>query len=1153
MYTLVVIFLLLNFINVSNGQCVQINAPTVRFQSINDTWDELLHKQDLATNLYVVGQYNSTTVPVYDIFSQQYGYIMINDPITDITFIICTNPYSLLTYLPEPSSLLTVTDLTLTTGLYRLDIPSIHYLYQFDGNQMTVVDVVYTTDVIRISYDIVSTVKIIKGVYLPVCVFHYTDAYIYLSSFISDYQFVADNTNGLCVHKHRHSGELVYEYTNKLLLNDSSNNVIHQKCMIPQLVDVEMNLMNSDCSSSASSSLDLVLDLDRLVIPQNINTTDNHMSTVTTVCLNGQPSRFYIPTVMNSLVIYEDCRSITNCPNGWSNCIVHDAGICNAPNIDCFGSAKPLGYDTCVDIVDDFDYIGCGNASLNPGTYYVSNKYTDLSGDEWYHLCNQDWFTNLNTIRLCTLEEHNQLQCLNTLSRGPSCIVTTSLDDSSNSNTQSSNTVIRNTPYMYNITNLTVDDTIHIKLLPVIDTGRFQIIFTNEQIECFDVDHCNLQLILVLDIRFIWSDGNWILHQYQIETIHKIDNVWGHGHEESFTKETFPFQLNEITDVYLSTTDNAKVNITYADRYQNVSYFYSLHSNYTYTSIQGISIDGGVYIHEINLNPLGLITTPYFYNLTNLINIDNTIHIKLKLTDTSSAFLGIYIIEDDQNTACDHLQLVPLSIAMHYGRSDLTLTYHRTSWVSVKTISFSVIFDVDMDIFITLVDTFRLRINVNSSTSFLYDLRDHFSINSMKAICTIGSALVHGISILSNYASSSNNNMYYLTTTIQSTASTPYYKTIPSLSINDSVYIEVVPTDDSDYFSIVFAEKPTVCYSAVDDVYDTDYCDQNLIFALEISFINFNQLNPNSVMIFATNPIPVDPSFIFYNQTTFPFYHNQKTNITITVKNASFIETRFENSNESYLYQLQDGTDYTLLRAISVINKVSIQSVTTTAPLYLTTTTTAPLYLTTSACPPLPCPDIDCGLEGIKTDPVTRCEICECESDITTTSITTTGCPPLTCPDLDCGLDGFIKFPSGCISCLCDRDPTTSSTTTPTTTSSTTTPTTTTSTTTPSTTSSTSTTTSTTHTTSTSTTSTTTTPTTTTSSTTTPGTTSSTSTSTTPSTISSSSSSTPLNTTTFQPTTTTTNLASHRSIPKNPYLLMMICEILRRLVIFTAY
>ena len=209
MYTLVIIFLL-SFFDVSNGQCVQINVPTVRFQSINGTWDELLRKQDLATNLYVVGQYNLTTIPVYDTFSQQYGYIMINDPTTDVTFVICTNPYSPLTYLPEPSLSSTVIDLTLTTGLYRLDIPSIHYLYQYDGFRMNVVDVVYTTDVIRVSNDIVSTVEMIKGVYLSVCTFHYTDAYIYLSSFISNYQFIADNADGICVHKHRHGGEIVY-------------------------------------------------------------------------------------------------------------------------------------------------------------------------------------------------------------------------------------------------------------------------------------------------------------------------------------------------------------------------------------------------------------------------------------------------------------------------------------------------------------------------------------------------------------------------------------------------------------------------------------------------------------------------------------------------------------------------------------------------------------------------------------------------------------------------------------------------------------------------------------------------------------------------------------------------------------------------------
>ena len=97
--------------------------------------------------------------------------------------------------------------------------------------------------------------------------------------------------------------------------------------MIPHLTEVEMNLLNSDCSSS-TASLNLMLDLDRMVIPQNTITTSNHMSTVTAVCLNGQASRYYNPVnTMNSLVIYEDCRSITTCPNGWSNCIIQDTGF----------------------------------------------------------------------------------------------------------------------------------------------------------------------------------------------------------------------------------------------------------------------------------------------------------------------------------------------------------------------------------------------------------------------------------------------------------------------------------------------------------------------------------------------------------------------------------------------------------------------------------------------------------------------------------------------------------------------------------------------------------------------------------------------------------------------------------------------------------
>ena len=81
----------LNYLDYSNGDniCAQINRPTVSFVSINNTWSELLKKQELATNLYVVGEYNSTAIAVYDTFSQQYGYILINDPFADITIIVC--------------------------------------------------------------------------------------------------------------------------------------------------------------------------------------------------------------------------------------------------------------------------------------------------------------------------------------------------------------------------------------------------------------------------------------------------------------------------------------------------------------------------------------------------------------------------------------------------------------------------------------------------------------------------------------------------------------------------------------------------------------------------------------------------------------------------------------------------------------------------------------------------------------------------------------------------------------------------------------------------------------------------------------------------------------------------------------------------------
>ena len=189
--------------------------------------------------------------------------------------------------MPEPK-IQQMVDYTLTNGLYSLKIPSVHYLYEYHGTQMVIKSPIYPTEVIRVFYDLVKTVGEIRGVYIPVCAFGFTDVYIYLSSFISDYQLIADNTDGVCVHKHRHhSGGIIDEY--KAKLNSSEINTVHQKCLIPQYTNVNMNLINSDCTSSSQNSLPLVLDHDMLIVPQNTNTSDESISTTTVVCNNGVP------------------------------------------------------------------------------------------------------------------------------------------------------------------------------------------------------------------------------------------------------------------------------------------------------------------------------------------------------------------------------------------------------------------------------------------------------------------------------------------------------------------------------------------------------------------------------------------------------------------------------------------------------------------------------------------------------------------------------------------------------------------------------------------------------------------------------------------------------------------------------------------------
>ena len=460
MFVLMMLLSLSSCFNVSDSfknTCIQLQVPTVKFQCIHNTWAELLRKEDLSLNLIKVGSFNDTVIAVYDEYSQQYGYIIINDPTTDILvyeysqeygYVVISNftttttttttmycpliqPYT--ADLPEPL-LLTAKDYTVNTGSYRIIIPQDHNLYRKNEllNKIEVVETLDTFESIRVAYGIVSTDKIIKGVYLPVCSLLYRKEYIYLSTFISNYRFEIDDGDDaqICVHGDRHGGDLINEYNNKL--QAANNNIIvHQKCMIPRssigFLVTEYNSCNAtdDDDDDDDSHKVLVTNNFRFVIPQNANSTvyTNQFPLVTAVCFNDSLKYFKRSASVYGPVVYEDCRSLTDCPDGWSNCVIEDHGICNAPDIDCFSPIQlPLGYNTCVDILNDSDYTGCNNATLNIGTYFVSNTYTDLNGYDWYHICNQDWFTNLKNVRSCV--SYDNLNCLNTLYRGPSCSIT---------------------------------------------------------------------------------------------------------------------------------------------------------------------------------------------------------------------------------------------------------------------------------------------------------------------------------------------------------------------------------------------------------------------------------------------------------------------------------------------------------------------------------------------------------------------------------------------------------------------------------------------------------------------------------------------------------------------------------------------------------
>lgn len=313
----------------------------------------------------------------------------------------------------------------------------------------------------------------------------------------------------------------------------------------------------------------------------------------------------------------------------------------------------------------------------------------------------------------------------------------------------SRSTTTSNTPYFYNITSLKMGDTISMNLVSLDVHDKFEIIFTNEQVDHYDINSYNKDLMMVINVRFYYMGPS-----YSIYTTSRHSGVWeSPGVELVFSRSKFfPFQLNKITYISIKVKEMSVIENkftifdTETDQYESYSQTYYIKGGHNYQSLKALSITKRVSVQSISQTSHSTTTTTtpatttttttpvntiYSYSLNiNVININDTIRIKLRPLITNTKFLGVYILKDN-NMTCTNMHSVPLSIVMHFDQADLSIDYKRTNWVNVKTVSHSVLVDTNTtDILITLVDTFRVLINVDNTdpVTFLFDLRQNFSI-----------------------------------------------------------------------------------------------------------------------------------------------------------------------------------------------------------------------------------------------------------------------------------------------------------------------------------------------------------------------------------------------------------------------------------------
>ena len=293
---LILILLLSCLFNVSNSinstnTCIQILTSIVKFYSLDNTWAELLPRD--ALNLYKIGNYNQTVIAVFDSFSRQYGYIIIDDPndIFEYEWDHCTHQFNISTNFPQPSHIY-VTDYTGITDGYNIIVSHDHILYEMNDTDIYPVDKILNynnlyDENIRVAYGIVSTERITKGVYLPVCTFIYRRVYIYLNSFMT-YRFEPNNEpTEICIHGNRHDDRrLIDEYTNKININNDIT-VVHQKCMIPTFSNSYgyHKILNQDtCNDNATSVITIISG--PFIIPQNYD-YHRELPDVTAICISG--------------------------------------------------------------------------------------------------------------------------------------------------------------------------------------------------------------------------------------------------------------------------------------------------------------------------------------------------------------------------------------------------------------------------------------------------------------------------------------------------------------------------------------------------------------------------------------------------------------------------------------------------------------------------------------------------------------------------------------------------------------------------------------------------------------------------------------------------------------------------------------------------